>query len=185
MAYRSFYVIAIFELVVNIAVSSRWKVVSFKGTHLTQRMSLLTLIIIGEGVIVTCKTISKLVTYHDAWNAETVGCVIASVMIIVSHASNHIEPQLIVIVLPLYAILRCSTPAPLWLYPTTILGLPTLPTASCSCPLLSRSLSILHLEQDYPGQGRCYCVSYFFSLEFSKGESANNHHLLVDSTNSP
>ncbi|KAH6668806.1 bacterial low temperature requirement A protein-domain-containing protein [Halenospora varia] len=82
VAYRSFYVIAIFELVVNIAVSSRWKVVSFKGTHLTQRMSLLTLIIIGEGVIVTCKTISKLVTYHDAWNAETVGCVIASVMII-------------------------------------------------------------------------------------------------------
>jgi len=49
--YRSFYVIAIFEIATNIVISSKWKVVTFKGTHLVQRMSLLTLIILGEGVM--------------------------------------------------------------------------------------------------------------------------------------
>lgn len=44
-AYRAFYVIAVAEMVVNIAVASQWDVVSFKGTHLTERMSLLTLYI--------------------------------------------------------------------------------------------------------------------------------------------
>lgn len=74
----AWYVIAVVETCVNIAVSSKWKVVSFKGTHLVQRMSLLTLIIcksrrhpsrcreeltkyniVGEGIIVICKSISK------------------------------------------------------------------------------------------------------------------------------
>ena len=49
--YRSFYVIAIFEIATNIVISSKWKVATFKGTHLVQRMSLLTLIILGEGVM--------------------------------------------------------------------------------------------------------------------------------------
>ena len=44
-AYIAWYVVAVVETIINIAVSSKWKVVSFKGTHLVQRMSLLTLII--------------------------------------------------------------------------------------------------------------------------------------------
>ena len=51
MGYRSFYVIAVFEIATNIMISSKWKVVTFKDTHLVQRMSLLTLIILGEGVM--------------------------------------------------------------------------------------------------------------------------------------
>lgn len=43
--YIAWYVVAVVETAFIIAVSSRWKVVSFKGTHLIQRMSLLTLII--------------------------------------------------------------------------------------------------------------------------------------------
>lgn len=39
------YVTAIVETIINIAVSSHWEVLSFKSTHLVQRMSLLTLII--------------------------------------------------------------------------------------------------------------------------------------------
>lgn len=39
------YVTAVVETIVNVAISARWKVLSFKGTHLVQRMSLLTLII--------------------------------------------------------------------------------------------------------------------------------------------
>jgi hypothetical protein len=44
-AYRAFYVIAGFEMVVNIGVSWQWKVLTFKGTHLIERMTLLTLYI--------------------------------------------------------------------------------------------------------------------------------------------
>jgi low temperature requirement protein LtrA len=58
LAYRSFYVIAVFEIATNIAVSSKWKAVTFKGTHLVQRMSLLTLIILGEGVMTIVQKIT-------------------------------------------------------------------------------------------------------------------------------
>lgn len=42
----------------NIAVSSYWKLVTFEGSHLVQRMSLLTLIILGEGVMTIVEKIS-------------------------------------------------------------------------------------------------------------------------------
>jgi low temperature requirement protein LtrA len=58
-AYVAFYVVAVGEIGGNIIVSSIWKAASFKRTHLVQRMSLLTLIILGEGVIVVCKNIAK------------------------------------------------------------------------------------------------------------------------------
>jgi hypothetical protein len=44
-------VIAVFEIATNIVISSLWKVATFKGTRFVQRMSLLTLIILGEGVM--------------------------------------------------------------------------------------------------------------------------------------
>jgi low temperature requirement protein LtrA len=50
-------VIAVVEMILNIAISSRWKVVGFKRTHLVERMSLLTLYILGEGVIDVLKSI--------------------------------------------------------------------------------------------------------------------------------
>ena len=37
-------------MAVNIAAASKWSVVSFKGTHLTERMSLLTLYIREQNV---------------------------------------------------------------------------------------------------------------------------------------
>lgn len=81
-AYRSFYVVAVVEIAGNIAVSSLWKVVTFKGTHLVQRMSLLTLIILGEGVMVVSKNIAKIVQNNNAWDVSTIGTVIAAITII-------------------------------------------------------------------------------------------------------
>ncbi|KAH8591150.1 bacterial low temperature requirement A protein-domain-containing protein [Bisporella sp. PMI_857] len=83
--YVVWYVIAIAETVLNIAVTSRWKVVTFKGTHLVQRMSLLTLIILGEGIIVVCKSISKIVKNQKgsfAWTPATVGTITSAVVVI-------------------------------------------------------------------------------------------------------
>ncbi|KAL2063186.1 hypothetical protein VTL71DRAFT_6258 [Oculimacula yallundae] len=80
--YRAFYAIPIVEIAFNIAVSSYWKVLSFKGTYLVQRMSLLTMIILGEGVIVVSKTISKIVKNHNAWDGPTIGTIVAAIAII-------------------------------------------------------------------------------------------------------
>ena len=53
--YIAWYIIGISETILTVAVSCIWRIVSFKGTHMVQRMSLLTLIILGEGIIVICK----------------------------------------------------------------------------------------------------------------------------------
>lgn len=49
---------------------------------MVQRMSLLTLIILGEGIIVVCKSISKIVKNEFLWTAPVVGQVIAAILII-------------------------------------------------------------------------------------------------------
>lgn len=45
MVFVVWYITAGLETIINIAVSSRWEVLTFAGTHLIKRMSLLTLII--------------------------------------------------------------------------------------------------------------------------------------------
>jgi hypothetical protein len=80
--YIQWYVIALSETLTTIAVSCTFRVISFKGTHMVQRMSLLTLIILGEGVIVICKSISKIVKNEFMWTAAVVGQVISAVLII-------------------------------------------------------------------------------------------------------
>lgn len=44
---------------------------------MVQRMSLLTVIIVGEGIIVICKSISKIVKNEFLWTASVVGQIIA------------------------------------------------------------------------------------------------------------
>ena len=51
LAYIAWYIIAVFEVGANIAIAGRWHVVSFKGTHLTERMTCLTLIIVSSLII--------------------------------------------------------------------------------------------------------------------------------------
>lgn len=46
-AYLAWYVVCVFEVGANIAIAGRWHVVSFKGTHLVERMKCLTLIIVS------------------------------------------------------------------------------------------------------------------------------------------
>jgi low temperature requirement protein LtrA len=44
---------------------------------MVQRMSLLTLIILGEGIIVICKSISKIVKNEYLWSLSVVGQIVA------------------------------------------------------------------------------------------------------------
>lgn len=92
-AYIAWYIIAGFETIANVIVTSRFKVVSFKGTHLVQRMTLLTLIILGEGIIVVCKSITEIVKNEDAsiaWSRATIGSITSSVVIIVCYPLPNI-----------------------------------------------------------------------------------------------
>jgi low temperature requirement protein LtrA len=75
--YIAWYVIALSETVLTVTVSCHWRIISFKGTHMVQRMSLLTLIILGEGIIVICKSISKIVKNDYLWTVSVVGQIIA------------------------------------------------------------------------------------------------------------
>ena len=49
--YIVWYVLAGLELGITVCASIRWRTLGFKGTHIVERLSLLTLIIIGEGII--------------------------------------------------------------------------------------------------------------------------------------
>lgn len=66
--YIAWYIIAVIETALNVAFSLVWNVLSFKGTHLVNRMSLLTLVIIGEGIIVVCTNVTTIVKNPNSWS---------------------------------------------------------------------------------------------------------------------
>lgn len=71
--YIAWYGIIFIEVIVVMVSSAHWKVVNFKRTHLVERLGLLTLIIIGEGIIVMLKavnTVEKGSTYGRGWSAS-------------------------------------------------------------------------------------------------------------------
>ncbi|KAG0633377.1 bacterial low temperature requirement A protein-domain-containing protein [Tuber brumale] len=80
-SYIGWYIAAIFEACAIIGTSSVWRVVSFKKTHLVERMGLLTLIILGEGIIVMLKAVNAIVK-GTGWTADLAGIVAASLAII-------------------------------------------------------------------------------------------------------
>jgi low temperature requirement protein LtrA len=58
--YSVWYIVMILESAGVIVISCIWRMLSFKKTHLMERMSLLTLIVIGEGAIGVTKTVSRM-----------------------------------------------------------------------------------------------------------------------------
>ncbi|KAA8892620.1 bacterial low temperature requirement A protein-domain-containing protein [Sphaerosporella brunnea] len=71
--YIAWYGIILIEVFAVCTSSSIWNVLSFKHTHLVERLGLLTLIIIGEGIIVMLKAVNaveKGSTYGRGWTAS-------------------------------------------------------------------------------------------------------------------
>lgn len=101
-AYIAWYIVAVFEVGANIAVAGKWNIVSFQDTHLTERMTCLTLIVVsqffqpsiewelanlsqlGEGVIGLTARIALIEDYDFIFSKSTVGTIIAALLIIVS-----------------------------------------------------------------------------------------------------
>lgn len=60
LVYLVWYAMMGLEAVAVIGISCFWRMLSFKKTHLMERMSLLTIIVIGEGAIGVTKTVGKI-----------------------------------------------------------------------------------------------------------------------------
>lgn len=104
-AYIAWYAIAVTEVGVNLALAAQWRAMSFEKTHLVERMSCLTLIIVryvipcrsviftprnkgllkqlGEGIIGLTKIIVKIETFDLKFTAADIGALISAVLIIV------------------------------------------------------------------------------------------------------
>ncbi|KAL0939792.1 uncharacterized protein CTRU02_206402 [Colletotrichum truncatum] len=60
--YYVWYIILAIEAAITLGISSIWRNMGFKHTHLTERMGLFTLVIIGEGAIGATKTVGNLMS---------------------------------------------------------------------------------------------------------------------------
>jgi len=79
-----------FRVVISIAeglciflIAMIWRIISFKYTHLVERLQLLTLIIIGEGIIGMVKSVSCITKGQTSNNMSEIGTVIAAVLLLV------------------------------------------------------------------------------------------------------
>jgi len=64
----AWYITSVGEAVISIACSWRWSVLSLAGTHLIRRMALLTLIVLGEGIVVIGGNVTTIVKNPEAWS---------------------------------------------------------------------------------------------------------------------
>lgn len=77
------WVVMFLEGLSTTVISSFWRMLSFKATHLVERMGLLTLIVIGEGAIGITKTVSKLLGKSDTLDTVAVGQIISILLILI------------------------------------------------------------------------------------------------------
>lgn len=80
LVYLVWYVVMVLEAIAVIAISCFWRMLSFKKTHLMERMSLLTIIVIGEGAIGVTKTVSRIMGKHGL---EVEGCFLIMCIIVI------------------------------------------------------------------------------------------------------
>ncbi|KAF9772040.1 hypothetical protein IL306_010303 [Fusarium sp. DS 682] len=76
--FMTWYVLAGVEVILTFAIAYIFPVLTFQGTHLMKRMGLLTVIIVGDGIITISKSVVTIVESPDAWNSQTIGIVTAA-----------------------------------------------------------------------------------------------------------
>ncbi|KAK1828879.1 hypothetical protein QBC39DRAFT_288437 [Podospora conica] len=75
-------VVTALEMVLQVAFSLKWTSLSFYGTHLCPRISLLSFILMGEGIITVCLSVGRIVVNANQWTSPTIGNVAAGIAII-------------------------------------------------------------------------------------------------------
>lgn len=81
---EAWYIIIAVEALCSVVISSIWQVLSFKHTHLVERVGLLTLIVMGEGIIGLVKSVSYILDGTDVSILAETGVVASGVIMIVS-----------------------------------------------------------------------------------------------------
>ena len=76
--------ISIIEGLAVLLIAMTWRIVSFKYTHIVERLQLLTLIVIGEGIIGMIKSVASITKGQADNNSTELGSVIAAVLLLVS-----------------------------------------------------------------------------------------------------
>lgn len=88
--YAIWFVITAIEIIVSVGLSLKWKVLSFQGTHLASRISLLTFILMGEGLCLVCLGVVRIVQNANSWSKSLViPYAICCVLTTVRSPSNH------------------------------------------------------------------------------------------------
>lgn len=78
------YVVLLVEAMAVIVCSCLWRVLSFKHTHLVERNGLLTLIILGEGILGLTESVAKIVSKTGDLTNSDVGIIVSGVLLVVS-----------------------------------------------------------------------------------------------------
>lgn len=86
---RIWYGLIAAETLAIIVVASIWRILSFKHTHLVERVGLLTLIILGEGIIGIVKSTSYAIQGTSIPLLQETGIITAAVLIIVSRRNDE------------------------------------------------------------------------------------------------
>lgn len=80
---NAWYIILGIEITAVIIVSATWRVLSFRHTHLVERVGLLTLIVMGEGILGLLKSVAYDVMGRNVSILQEAGTVVPAVILIV------------------------------------------------------------------------------------------------------
>ncbi|KAM4066432.1 Low temperature requirement A [Hirsutella rhossiliensis] len=76
--FISWYFVSGAEAIITIAISNFYAILNFTKTHIMKRLTLLTVIIIGDGIIQVAREVVTIVKHPDAWDKATIGLVTAA-----------------------------------------------------------------------------------------------------------
>jgi low temperature requirement protein LtrA len=82
--FAIWWIVMFFEGIIIITISCKWRMLSFKATHLVERMGLLTLIVIGEGAIGVTKTVAKVLGKGITFEGAALICSIVLLLVSLS-----------------------------------------------------------------------------------------------------
>lgn len=66
--FTIWYIVSVGEVAVTCLLSNFWETLSLTNTHLMRRLALLTVMILGDGIIIVAQNVSKIVEGPDAWS---------------------------------------------------------------------------------------------------------------------
>ncbi|KAG5915615.1 hypothetical protein E4U42_007965 [Claviceps africana] len=77
--YITWYVVSSVECIVTLFIAYKWTVMDFSKTHFIKRLSLLTVMMLGDGLVNIAKDVVTIVETADSWDPRTIGLITAGV----------------------------------------------------------------------------------------------------------